>query len=105
MKATLHRSTGRWLHVLLAAIALITLVVSWGQWSRISENWRWLLPIGTVAVGLGILALVQRRERLAGIAMVVAAMTLLTGYAFILNACLIVLALPLILRPAASERA
>jgi hypothetical protein len=54
---------------------------------------------GTIAVVTGWASLAVDRERFAGAALVVAAITLPTGYAFILNVVLFVAALPLLVRP------
>lgn len=56
--------------------------------------------LGSAAVVVGLIRLAQHRHRAAGLAFVVAAATLPTGFAFLLNAVLAVLALPLVLRPA-----
>jgi len=87
----------RVIRIVIALIALAMLGTAWRFAGDLDSGWRWLLAPATLAVIAGVGCLIANRERLAGVAMVVAALTAPTGFAAALNLVLLILAAPLLL--------
>jgi hypothetical protein len=87
----------RLVHAAVGVVAIATTAVAWQQVDRISDGWLWALLGSSCAVGVGLVALVQRRERLAGAALVIVSLTMPTGFGYVLNLALLIVSLPLAL--------
>jgi len=87
----------RWSLLAFVPAATITLVVAWGNLDRLPGIWTALLVLGTAAAIAGLFMVAVGKLTIGGLALLLSAFTLPTGFGFVLNIVLGCLALALVI--------
>jgi hypothetical protein len=86
------------------ALAGLMIIVAWSNVDRLTPGWRVALGVSTLMGGVALACLAFGRSRVGGVALLVAALTAPTGFAFLINVVVVVLAVALIVVPAGERR-